>query len=57
MIEFANNNNVLIFTNISFFYINKEFHSRINFNLNTIDYIITRKRFNVIKMKNIIDHI
>ena len=26
-----------------------------NFSLNTIDYVITRKRFNVIKAKNIID--
>ena len=42
---------------MSFFYINKGFHSRINFNLNIINYIITRKRFNIIKTKNIIDYI
>ena len=41
---------------VSFFYANKEFHSHINFNPNTIDYTIIRKRFNVIKIKNIIDH-
>ena len=57
MIEFADNNNVLAFTNMSPFYTNKGFHPRMNFNLNIIDYVIIRKRFNVIKAKNIIDHI
>ena len=40
-----------------FFYANKEFHFYISFNLDIIDYVITRKRFNIIKIKNIIDHI
>ena len=39
-----------------FFYANKEFHSRISFNLDIIDYVIIRKRFNAIKIKDIIDH-
>ena len=39
---------------VSSFYANKRFHSRINFNFNTINYIITRKRFNVIKAKDVI---
>ena len=56
MIEFINNNNVSTFTNISFFYANKGFHFRISFNFNIIDYIITRKRFDAIKAKDIIDH-
>ena len=56
MIEFADNNNVFIFTNVSFFYANKEFHFRMNFNLNIIDYVIIRKRFNVSKIKDIIKH-
>ena len=42
--------------NVSFFYVNKEFHFRMSFNSNIIDYIIIRKRFDVIKIKNIIKH-
>ena len=38
-----------------FFYINKGFHSRISFSFDIIDYVITRKRLDVIKTKNIID--
>ena len=58
MIEFVNNNDVLIFTNVSFFYANKEFHSRISFNFDIIDYIIIiRKRLDAVKAKDIIDHI
>ena len=41
---------------MSLFYANKEFHSRISFNFNIIDYIIIRKRLNIIKAKDIIDH-
>ena len=55
IIEFADNNNVLTFINVSLFYANKGFHSRMNFNSNIIDYVITRKRLDVIKMKDIID--
>ena len=43
--------------NVSFFYINKSFYFYISFNFNIINYAIIRKRFNVIKTKNIIDHI
>ena len=57
MIEFADNNNVLIFINVSLFYINKGFYFYISFNFNIINYIIIRKRFNIIKIKNIIDYI
>ena len=52
-----NNNNVLIFINVSLFYVNKDFHFYINFNFNIINYVIIRKRFNVIKVKNIINYI
>ena len=41
---------------MSLFYANKEFHSHISFNFNIIDYIIIRKCFNVIKIKNIIEY-
>ena len=42
---------------MSLFYINKDFYFYINFNFNIINYIIIRKRFNVIKVKNIINYI
>ena len=57
MTEFANNNNVFASTNMSPFYANKGFHSRMNFNSNIIDYVTTRKRLDVSKIKNIIEHI
>ena len=41
---------------MSLFYINKDFHFHISFNFNIINYIIIRKRFNAIKVKNIIDY-
>ena len=40
-----------------FFYINKDFYSRISFYFNIINYVIIRKRLNAIKTKNIINHI
>ena len=40
-----------------FFYINKDFYFYISFNINIINYIIIRKLFNIIKMKNIINYI
>ena len=55
IVEFADNNNVSTFINVLFFYANKGFHSRISFNFNIIDYVITRKRLNVIKTKDIIN--
>ena len=36
-----------------FFYINKGFYPRINFSLDFIDYNITRKRLDIIKIENI----
>ena len=38
-----------------FFYVNKEFHFRISFDFNIIDYVIIRKRFDVVKTQDIID--
>ena len=43
--------------NISLFFINKDFHFRISFKFNIINYVIIRKRFNIIKIKNIINYI
>ena len=55
IIEFANNNNVSTFINVSLFYINKEFYPRMSFSSDIIDYVITQKRLDVIKTKDIID--
>ena len=41
---------------MSFFYANKGFHFHISFNSNIIDYVIIRKRFNIIKIKDIIKY-
>ena len=39
------------------FYVNKEFYSRMSSNSDIINYVIIRKRFNAIKVKDIINHI
>ena len=57
MIEFINNNNVLVFISVSLFYANKGFHFHMSFNFDIIDYVIIRKRFDIVKAKDIIDHI
>ena len=54
MIEFANNNNILLIIDILFFYINKNFNLRINFSLDFIDYNNIYKRFNIENVENII---
>ena len=43
MIEFSDNNNVLFLINLTLFYLNRDFYSYINFNLNLISYKITRE--------------
>ena len=57
MIEFANNNAIFVTTKLLLFFINKKFHFRINFSSNFISYITTKKRFLIVKTKNIIDTI
>ena len=56
IVEFVDNNSVLAFINVLFFYANRGFHFYMSFNSNIIDYIVTRKRLNAIKIKNIIDY-
>ena len=53
MIEFADNNNVLLIIDISLFYINKGFDLRISFSLDFIDYDNIRKYLNVSKIEKI----
>ena len=55
--EFINNNNVSTLISILLFHANKEFHFNINFDSNIIDYVIIRKRLNIVKVKDIIDYI
>ena len=57
IVKFADNKHVSAFISVLFFYANKEFHVYMSFNSNIIDYFITRKRLNAIKIKDIIDHI
>ena len=54
MIEFANNNAIFTTIELSFFFVNKKFHSRMNFSSNFISYVITKKRLLIVKAKNII---
>ena len=55
IIEFANNNAIFAIIELSSFFVNKEFHSRMNFLSNFISYVITKKRFLIVKARNIID--
>ena len=57
MIEFVNNNIFLASIEITLFFINKSFHSRMSFSLNSTSYILTRKRLQTVKIKVITDSI
>ncbi len=56
MIEFVNNNTLFSVIFIIFFFINKNFHSRISFNLNIIKYESIRERLQTTRTKNIFDY-
>ena len=55
MIEFVDNNAIFATTNLSFFFVNKDFHSRMNFSFDFTFYNIIKKRLLIVKAKNIID--
>ena len=55
IIEFVNNNAIFFFTELSSFFVNKNFHFRMNFSSNSISYVITKKRLLIVKTENIID--
>jgi len=56
MIEFVDNNALFsIIFSISFF-LNKDFHSRMSFELNVIEYESFRERLQMTKVKNISEH-
>ncbi len=54
MIEFSNNFNIFLITSMTFFYFNKEFHSRISFNSDTTNYETTYERLEARKADNIV---
>ena len=55
MIEFINNNILLAFIIITFFFFNKSFYSRISFSLDSTLYISTCKQLQTAKIKVITD--
>ncbi len=54
MIKFSKNFNIFLIILMISFYFNKNFYSRMNLNLNTINYEITCKRFKAKKINDII---
>ena len=56
MTEFINNNAISSSIEQSAFFLNKSFHSRMSFDLNSTEYEITRTRIEVSKAKNIFEH-
>ena len=51
--KFASNNIVFSSTDINFFYVNKDFNSRMFFNLDSTKYVIIRERLEIVKTENI----
>ncbi len=56
MIEFIDNNVILSSIEQSAFFLNKDFHSRMSFDLNSTEYEITQARIEASKAKNIFEH-
>ena len=56
MIEFIDNNAILLLIEQLMFFLNKSFHFHINFDLNSIEYEITQARIEADKAKNIFKH-
>ncbi len=54
MMKFSDNFNIFSITSMIFFYFNKEFHSRMSFNSDMIDYETTYERFKARKTNDII---
>ncbi len=56
MIEFINNNALSSVIFMTFFFMNKSFHSRMSFDSDLIEYKSTRERLQVARIKDIFDH-
>jgi len=54
MMKFSDNLNIFLITSIIFFYFNKEFHSRMSFDSDTIDYKTTHERLEARKADDIV---
>ncbi len=54
MMKFSDNFNIFSITSMTFFYFNKEFHSRMSFDSDTTDYETTRERLEVRKANDIV---
>ena len=57
IIEFVNNNILLVLIKIIFFFVNKSFYFRISLSLNSTSCILTRERLQTAKIKVITDSI
>ncbi len=56
MIEFIDNNAILLSIEQSTFFLNKNFHFHMSFDLNSIEYEITQARIEADKAENIFEH-
>ncbi len=56
MIEFVNNNALFLVIFMIFFFMNKNFHSRMSFDPDLIEYESTRERLQVARVKDIFDY-
>jgi len=56
MTEFVDNNAISPSIEQSTFFLNKNFHPHMSFDLNSIEYEITRARIEAGKAKNIFEH-
>jgi len=56
MTEFVDNNAISPSIEQLAFFLNKSFHSRMSFDLNSTEYEITRARIEASKAKNIFEH-
>jgi len=56
MIEFVNNNILFSVIFLTLFFMNKSFHSRVSFNSDIIEYESTRERLQIIRVKDIFNH-
>ena len=56
MTKFADNDEVSSFIEVTSFYVNKGFYSRISFSKDFTIYAITRKRLDAVKVENIADN-
>ncbi len=56
MTEFVDNNAISLSIEQSAFFLNKNFHSRMSFDLNSTEYEIIQARIEANKAKNIFEH-